>query len=246
MIRIRVFDTETTGLSNKDLVVECGYHDLINDGDGWKIDRIASAVFNTHAAGRKCDYGAYKIHKIEPEEIEAGWPYEMLPKFLHFKGKADEASCAPDLYAAHNFAFDAKFFTFDKPVICTMKCAKRVWPHAPSFKNGELAIWKSLSLDAELHRVIPDTAATAGLLKLMLEEGHSPEKLAQITGITRQGTANPGNLGPSGERPIVLHFGPHRGKTLDKVPTHDLQWIAYNSNCRDDLKQAAIIELETR
>lgn len=244
MIRIRVFDTETTGLSPRDLVVECGYHDLINDGEGWQIDRIDSAVFNTHAEGRRCHAEAYRVHKIGPEEIEAGWPYDKLHKFLHFEGKA--SPCAPDIYAAHNFSFDAKFFTFHKPVICTLKCAKRLWPHAPSHKNGELAIWKGLSLDADLHRVIPDTEATSGLLKLMLEEGHSPEKLVQITGITRQGTANPGNLSNSGEKPMVLHFGPHRGKTLDKVPTHDLQWIAYNSNCRDDLKQAAVRELETR
>lgn len=236
MIRIRVFDTETTGLYNNDLVVECGYHDLINDGSGWTVDRIDAAVFNAHAQGRKCHPQAFATHKITEEEIEAGWDYALLPKFLHFG--------SPDVYAAHNFGFDAKFFTFDKPTICTMKCAKRIWPGAPSYKNGELGVWKGISDDVRLHRVIPDTRVTSGLLKLMLEEGHTPEHLVNISGGKSQGYASSG--GASNPSPLVLHFGEHRGKSMDKIPTSYLQWIVYVSECRDDVKTAAKQELDKR
>lgn len=245
MIRIRVFDTETTGLRPSDKVVECGYHDLINDGSGWRIDRICSAVFNVHKLGIRCHPQAFEIHQIGPDEIDAGWDYEWLDRFLTYGGSEEHGFFAPDVYAAHNFQFDQKFFKpLDKPIICTMKAAKRVWSHAPSFKNGELAIWKGIADDARLHRVIPDTRATSGLLKLMLEEGHTPEQLVNITGVKSQGFGGSG--GAPTNRPIVLQFGDHRGKTMDKVPTHYLQWIVYVSDCRDDVKEAAKKELDTR
>lgn len=247
-MRIRVFDTETTGLRPSDKVVECGYHDLVKDGSGWRIDRVASAIFNVHKLGIRCHPEAYRVHKIEPEEIDAGWDYEWLESFLTFQGNTASGPCAPDAYAAHNYQFDAKFFQPPtKPIICTMKCAKRLWSHAPSHKNGELGIWKGLiqGLD-ELHRVEADTRVTAGLLKLMLEEGHAPEKLVQITGVRVQGSTNSGASPAPADKRIVLSFGEFRGCTMDKVPTHHLQWIAYNSNCRDDIKQAAIEELSTR
>lgn len=240
MIRIRVFDTETTGLGNNAKVVEAGYHDLINDGDGWRVDRISSAVFNVNAIGVRCQPDARAIHGIQDAEIDAGWPYEMLDKFMHWGiDKETGQDFRPDVYAAHNFAFDAKFFKFDKPAICTMKCAKYLWKHAPSYKNGELAVWKGLGLDAALHRVIPDTQATAGLLKLMLEEGHTPEKLVQITGGKLQSAE-------SGYKPFILNFGQHAGKTLNAVPTHYLQWIVNESKCRADVKELASAELRKR
>lgn len=241
MIRIRVFDTETTGLGYNAKVVECGYHDLINDGRGWEVDRVASAVFNVHALGVRCAPDAFAVHGIGPAEIEAGWPYDMLDKFIYFSLDKDTGkSYAPDVYAAHNFTFDAKFFKFDKPAICTMKCAKYLWKHAPSYKNGELAVWKGLTIDAQLHRVIPDTAATAGLLKLMLtEDGKTPEQLVQITGGKLQSAE-------SGYRPFILNFGIHKGKTLNAVPEHYLKWIIDDSTCRDDVKDLAAKELEKR
>jgi exodeoxyribonuclease X len=233
MIRIRVFDTETTGLRPHDKVIECGYHDLVNDGDGWRVDRICSAVFNTIAIGVRCADDARRIHKIQDDEIERGWPYEMLDKFISY--------LEPDVYAAHNLAFDAKFFKFDKPQICTLKAARKLWPHAPSHKNGHLGVWKGLTIDAELHRVIPDTQITAGLLKLMLtEDKQAPEDLVRMSGWK---AANPGVVI---NKPMILQFGEHKGKSLNAVPTHYLKWIVNDSACRDDVKDAAAKELEKR
>lgn len=244
-MRIRVFDTETTGLRPSDKVVECGYHDLVKDGSAWRTARICSAVFNVHKLGIRCHPQAQEVHGIQDSEIDAGWDYSWLDKFLTFGGNEESGPCAPDAYCAHNFAFDQKFFQpLDKPIICTLKAAKRIWPHAPSHKNGELGVWKGISDDARLHRVIPDTRVTSGLLKLMFEEGHYPEHLVNITGVTTQGRPAPGNI-PSG-KPLVLNFGEYKGRSMDKIPTHYLQWIVFVSNCRDDIKEAAKKELDTR
>lgn len=227
-MRIRVFDTETTGLGHSALACEVGYHDLVGEGKQWVIESQMSAVFNTHAKGVRVESAAFRIHGITPEEIDKGYDYDLRHKFITYK--------EPDVYAAHNAQFDLKFFSIsDKPIICTMKIAKLVWRGAPSFKNGELGIWKGViqSLD-DLHRTEADTRCTAGLLKLMLEEGYSVEGMVQSTNLT----VDPNKLG----------FGKHAGKRVDNpsIPIDYLEFLVDLPNLAETQRTAVRDEIAKR
>lgn len=229
MMRIRVFDTETTGLGTSALACEAGYHDLVGEGTSWAIERIDSAVFNTNAKGVRVDPEARKCHGIQDDEIDRGWDYSLLDRFIGY--------LEPDVYAAHNAQFDLKFFKTiqDRSVICTMKVAKRVWKNAPSFKNGELGIWKGIIQDlSELHRVRKDTYVTAHLLKLMLEEGHSVDTMVAVSGFKVD--------------PEKLSFGKHAGKRVDNptIPLDYLEFLLTIPNLTESQRKAVDTEVARR
>ena len=227
-LRVRVFDTETTGLTNSDRIVEAGYHDILVGQPENVLDHFDSAVFNP---GIKCSPGAREIHKITDEEIATGFDYEMRNKFLHHK--------SPDVFVAHNMQFDMKFFDFQgKPLLCTLKCARKVWPNSPSYKNFELLQWKMIDVDMSRcepsHRALPDTYVTANLLLEMLKV-RELSQLIEMSGFTVD--------------PRKITFGRHAGKFMfDKsVPNNDLLWMRDTAqNLRHDVKQAAANELERR
>lgn len=224
-MRVRVFDTETTGLGYSDKIVEAGYHDLVGEGRNWEILPPVSAIFNP---GIPCKPDAQRVHKITDAEIAKGFDYELRHKFISYQN--------PDVYAAHNAQFDLKFFTIqDKPIICTQKIAKLIWKGAPSYKNGELGIWKGVINDlSELHRTVADTRCTAGLLKLMLEEGHSVEGMVRSTNLTID--------------PAKLSFGKHAGKRIDNpaIPVDYLEFLVDLPNLADSQRELIRVEIEKR
>lgn len=227
-LRVRVFDTETTGLTNTDRIVEAGYHDVLVGQPENLLDRFDTALFNP---GIKCSDGARAIHMITDEEIAKGYPYDKREAFLHYG--------EPDAYAAHNMKFDMKFFDFkDKPLICTLNCARKVWPGAPSYKNFELLQWKMIDVDLNRcepsHRALPDTYVTAHLLLEMLKV-RELQQLIDMSGFTTN--------------PAKIAFGKHAGKFMSdpSVPLRDLLWMRdVAQNLRHDIKQAATAEITRR
>lgn len=87
-----------------------------------------------------------------------------------------------NMFAAHNAEFDAQFFP-GWPFICTMRCAKQLWPDAPGYSNQVLRYW--LGVDAPKsrmppHRALPDAEVTANVL-LELLKLRTPEELLALT-----------------------------------------------------------------
>lgn len=225
-IRVRVFDTETTGLLNTDRMIETGYHDILVGQPEHMLDRFDSAVFNP---GVPCSAGARAVHHITDEEIAAGHPYEMRDKFLHYGD--------PDVFVAHNMKFDMKFFDLrNKPLLCTLNCARKVWPGSPSYKNFELLQWKMIDVDPSRcepsHRALPDTYVTANLLLDMLKI-RELDQLIEMSGFTKD--------------PRKITFGKHAGKFMDAIPLADLLWMRDKAEqLRHDVKQAAANEIQRR
>jgi exodeoxyribonuclease X len=126
-----------------------------------------------------------------------------------------------DLFVAHNARFDRGFLKrIDGDVeralkhICTMKCAKVIWPDAPGYSNQFLRYW--LGLEPQLpqglmpHRAAYDIAVTATIFAEELK--HKPlEELLEIS-----------------NKPILLKkmpMGKHKGMPFDQVPISYLKWI---------------------
>lgn len=126
---------------------------------------------------------------------------------------------------AHNAGFDSKFLpTIRGPWICTWRCAKHIWPDAPSFSNQTLRYYLELFREPEElafppHRAAADAWVTAHILKRMLEK-HTPEELLALT-----------------EKPILLKtvgFGKHRGEAWEDVPRDYLGWILKGDHSKWD------------
>lgn len=130
---------------------------------------------------------------------------------------------AGDLFVAHHAAFERALFPgYPFDWICTLTCAKHLFPDAPGFGNQTLRY--CLDLDAEIaspertmpaHRAGPDTYVTAHLLRRLLR---------QVGGLE----AAPKNLVELTNTPVLLRevpFQSHEGKLWSDMDTGFLEWV---------------------
>lgn len=230
MPQIRVLDTETTGLAPPAQVIEVGFCDLINEGEGWRIGRQGSALYGAGLIPPE----VRAIHHITAEEIAGKAPFD--PNGLWLDAHADGIN----VVAAHNADFDGQFWGKpDLPVICTYKAALRAWPGAPSHSNGALRYWLQdqglIAPDPLLclppHRAGPDAYVTAHVLMALL-------------GVT---TAN--EMAAWTKEPRLLPtcpIGKFRGKPWPEVEAGFLGWMLAQPTMEEDLKWNARRELDRR
>lgn len=98
---------------------------------------------------------------------------------------------------AHNASFDRTFLRSElelvggksSPVVfaCTLKLARRVWPHFSSHKLGALAEKLDLSASGSLHRALADADLTAKLWLRIVDECLSSGQLASVQDVYREG-----------------------------------------------------------
>ncbi|MCR5875120.1 hypothetical protein LRS10_13560 [Phenylobacterium sp. J426] len=229
MPRIRVIDYETTGMEPPAVVIEHGYCDVENDGDGWRIGPRGSFLYRAEAV---------------PPEVRA--VHHICAADLHDKPSFDPAGmwsdCLVDginVVAAHNLDFEARFSGEQKlPVLCTLKAALRVWPEAPAHNNGTLRYWLedqgliAPEPDACMppHRAGPDAYVTAHILLALLTKATAAEMVAWT------------------KEPRVLPtcpIGEWRGKRWADVDAGFLRWMI-NKPVEADLVWNARRELDRR
>lgn len=232
MPRIRVIDTETQGLEPHHLVCEFGWCDLVNDGDGWRVDRGGSSLHRVDSMPPE----ARAAHHISAEDTQAFPPFD--PATMWADCKAD----AVDVVAAHNWAFDGmRFGEPQLPVICTMKSARRAWPlDPPGFSNGVLRYWlqdagKIAPDPAHClppHRAGPDAYVTAHIMLALLAETTAAQCVAWTKDRTYYGRC------PIGD--------PWRGKPWEEVDFGFVKWIVDRRKDDPDLVWNAQRELDRR
>lgn len=221
---IRVIDFETTGLPPDAAVCEAGWYDVM-DGEHWLIGASSFLI----DPGRAIPPEASAIHHITDVDV-AGAP-DAASVFLKIMERP------ADIFAAHNAAFERAFFAGgDKPWICTLKVARRVWPDAPSHSNQTLRYWKNLPLSPSAamppHRAQPDAYVTAWILRTLLLEGVS---IADMVHWTNQPSLLP-----------RVTFGKHRGKSWSELPVDYLDWLVGKSDMDEDTKFTARHHLKLR
>ena len=171
-MRIIVLDSETTGLSEKDQVVEIATVELVQDSEKWcQGERWSTLVKPTCLVTPS----ARGIHHILDEELaEAPTMVDLLGggplPFL------DEDS----VLVAHNLVFDVRMLLqsgvpellLPRQQVCTYRSALHLYPDETSYKNSSLRYSLGLTVpqvDGPPHRALPDAVTTASLLIRMLE-----------------------------------------------------------------------------
>lgn len=100
--------------------------------------------------------------------------------------------------------------------VCTLRCAKHLWPAAPDYKLATLRYWLRLHPSppawAQPHRALYDAAVTAALMRRLL----ATRSLAQLVALSDP--ALPALL-------PKVPFGKHRGEGWQQVPADYLGWM---------------------
>ena len=214
MTTLRVVDLETTGLPPDAAICEIAWQDVAVDGT---LGRSASTLINP---GRPIPPEASAVHHIVDGDVVNAPTIEK--PFI-------AAMAGADVFVAHNAAFERAFFAGgEKPWICTLKVARRVWPDAPSHSNQALRYWRKLdtlpSMAMPPHRALPDAYVTALILSDLLRDVTVDDMV--------QWTKEPSLL------PRVT-FGKHRGKKWSDLPFDYLDWIVNKSDLDEDTKFTA-------
>lgn len=209
---LRSFDFETTGFPPGAAVIEIGWCDVVLE-DGASVGVIGtpqSTLINPMLGNPdiRIHPSAKAVHLIDESDLIGAPSVER--GFLALSNGAD-------VFVAHNASFEQQFFTGgDRPWICTLKAARRVWPGEASHKLQELRFSLPLEgLDREYaraaHRAGPDAYVAAFLLNAILSTGVSVAELISWS--------SGASLLPR------ITFGKHRGKTFEEVPTDYLEWL---------------------
>lgn len=195
-----------------------------------------------------CEIGWCQVRTYADESAEIGDPVGMLvnpnrpmppeAQAIHHIGDADLIDCPsiaagflalsdgePDVFAAHNAAFEKNFFTGgDKSWICTLKVARRLWPDCPSHSNQCLRYFLKLELDdvlaAPVHRAAPDAYVTAWILREALKHA----TIEQMIEWSSQPSLLPGNI----------NFGKHKGVAWSQCDPGYLDWMARQPDMDED------------
>lgn len=160
---------------------------------------------------------ASAIHHIVDRHV-AGSPSlaEVLPAF-----QGDDF----DGYAAHNAAFDFSFLPAGgRPVLCTMRLARKLWPKLSRYSNQYLRYFLQLEVpEAEglpAHEALSDALVTSRLLQRELEwlRDHPQPGVETLQDLVAW-VAAPNLL-------ETCQFGSkHRGVPWAQVPKDYLQWM---------------------
>lgn len=232
MPRIRVIDFETTGLKPPAEVIEVGFSDVIGGPGEWSVTDPISWL-----CGVKDNPPEVRaVHHIQTREVEGFEPFDTPEARQQITGDA------PDIYAAHNYDFEAQWLNpivHGTPVLCTLKAALRVWPQAPSHSNGALRYWLQ---DQDLinpdhdktlppHRAGPDAYVTGHILRALL----GVTSARQMVAWTQEPRLFP-----------VCPIGKFRGKPWAEVEAGFLGWMLRQPDMEADLKWNAQREIARR
>lgn len=221
----RITDTETTGITVPEhAVVELATLDIVGD----RLGEGRSSLVNP---GRPIPPEASAIHHITDADVaDAPALAEVIPSILTVG--------EPDIFVAHEADFERMFvgqYT-DKPWICTMRCAMRVWPEAQAFNLGYLRYWLAFGdlglLASPPHRGLPDCYVAGHVFMRLTFEATIEEMISW--------SAEPA-LYPR------VPFGMHRGKTWPDLPRSYIEFILDKPNdLSDDIKWNARRERDRR
>lgn len=224
MQKIRVVDFETTGLPEDAVkaICEVGFTDL---SANWSIGQTTEFLVNP---GHPIPPQTRAVHHIsDADVVGAATPDAALMTLM-------DGMEVDDVFAAHNAKFEQAFFAGGgRRWICTMQCAKHLFPDAPGHSNQVLRYWLGVDDYFEVgeegramppHRAGPDTFVTAHILSRLL-------MMASVDELVRLTTA-----------PVVLRnvtFGKHKGMKWADLPWDYLGWIANKSDLGADEKHTA-------
>lgn len=217
---LRFCDTETTGFPPRAEMVEIGWTDLVYYPDGWKIEVDQQSAFVD--PGHPIPAKATEIHGITDDMVRGA---------MSANDARAQLSRGAVIMAAHNVAFDRQFVRSPLPWICTLECARVVWPDAPNHKNETLKAYLGIEVDGDAHRAGYDAAVSARILLQLFKH----LTIAEMLGISSPDAV-----------PLKMPFGVHKGKRFVDIPESYLIWMRDHKDMRKGMRTAATNELNRR
>ncbi|ODL98062.1 PolC-type DNA polymerase III [Acinetobacter pittii] len=162
---IIVLDFETTGVSPEtgDRITEVAALRIV---EGEITERFVSLI----NCGVNIPYYITKLTGITQDMVNhAPLVKEVIPSLLDFIGT--------DPLLAHNAGFDEKFLKAESirqeltpshnGLICSLKLARRILPHQPSYRLGAMADLFNIKFNGTAHRAEADAEVTAQLFNYL-------------------------------------------------------------------------------
>lgn len=236
MAKYVLFDTETTGTTEHDRVIQFG--SMIIDQDG------SVEVFNEFCDPKvEISIGAMSVHNITPDLI-IGKP---LPVETGFYKRLDELNSNENYLIAHNISFDLDMikregFVNQYQLIDTLRCSRHIiesQSHGLQFLRYGLGLYLNEAEEAAKHNIVikaHDAIGDVLVMKLFLSKLVSECK-AKYPGV------NPmAKLVELTKTPVlvkVFKFGKHKDKEIAEVAKTDagyLNWMLSNMEMDEDLR----------
>ncbi len=237
MAKYILFDTETTGATEQDRIIQVGAmvvhsRDNIEVFDGLCLADVPISI------------EAMEVHNITPDVIENQPPYSELD----FAKKVLELNQKENYLIAHNINFDLDMlkkegFENSYTLIDTLRCAKHLLPDSPyhrlQYLRYSLELYKTESAEAsKLNITIKahDAIGDVLVMKLLLS------KLVTLAKEKFPENKNPmQTLVKLTETPVLMKtfkFGKHKGREVADIAKEDMgymKWMKNNMNLDEDM-----------
>ncbi len=229
-----LFDTETTGITKRDRIIQVGAMIIENKNKPDIYDELCS----TDVA---IPVEAMMVHGITPDKI-ANKPKFINTKFYH---KLNELNNNSNFLIAHNIQFDLDMlkkegFENSLNLIDTFRCSRHLLQHEDRHKlqylRYSLQLYKDEAVEAKKHNITikaHDAIGDVLVMKLLLS------KLVSIVRVKFPGVNPMSKLVELTKTKAVLHkinFGKHSGKTIKEIYDTDrsyLEWLLKNTDDED-------------
>lgn len=212
-------DVESTGLGKNQGVVEISW--IETDAEFNEVERYGSLI----NPQKPIQFGAMSVHGIT-EAMVADAP--TIEQFM--ANTCHPLSGPGTILVAHNASYDIEFFGpwMDKPdTLCTLKCARVLYPEAEGHKLGILRCMLGLEGDTrKAHSAQEDVSVLIQLAQRMCRDAGTD--LYGLLEVQRR------------PRPInVMPFGKHKGTKLADLPNDYIFWLLNRcENLDPDLRTA--------
>ena len=212
-------DTETTGVGADDKVCEVAYCEI---DDKFNIIKAGSSLINP---GIPIHYAASAVNGIT-DAMVADAP--TLDDYMAAQGDPLRGDVT---LIAHNLAFDHRFLKAyvdeDVGMLCTLKCARVLYPEAANHKQGTLAAMLGIQVAREkAHSADGDTDVLLQLLQCLCRDAGTD--LYGLLEVQQR------------PRPIkAMPFGKWKGTLLKDLPATYVFWLLNKTTNLDaDLRTA--------
>ena len=220
-MRWLLVDTETTGISADDKVCEMAYVEI---DDAFNVIRSGNSLINP---GIPIHYAASSINGITDVMVKDA---PTLDDYMLSEGSPLQGEVT---LIAHNLDFDFRFLKqyADEGVgkLCTLKCARVLYPEAANHKQGTLAAMLGIQVAREkAHSADGDLDVLLQLLQCLCRDAGTD--LYGLLEVQRR------------PRPISkMPFGKHKGVPLADLPGNYIFWLLNKAENLDaDLRTALL------
>ena len=237
MAKYILFDTETTGGSEEDRIIQIGSM-IVDAKEPIEIyDELCSCEVPIKLE-------AMEVHNITPDLLE------NKPKFIesNFYKRLNELNSSENYLIAHNLPFDLGMLQKDGfenqyTLIDTLRCARHLLDNSPyhrlQYLRYSLELYKNEKEEAQKHNIeikAHDAIGDVLVMKLLLSKlvALTKEKFPQEN--TMQKLAN------LTKEPIFIKtfkFGKYKDRNIEEVFNEDMgyiNWFMKNTQLDDDMK----------